>query len=67
MTEPGLHKQIEIYKGMTGRQRLQVGFELYDLARALVRLGVRFGHPAWSESQVQEEVNRRFRLAAGIP
>jgi Rv0078B-related antitoxin len=67
MCEPGLQKQIEIYRGMTGSQRLQVGFELYDLARALVRSGVLFGHPDWSESLIQEEVNRRFRLAAGIP
>jgi hypothetical protein len=66
MCEPGLQKQIEIYRRMTGRQRLQVAFDLYDLARALVRSGVRHDHPDWSEREVCEEVNRRFRLAAGI-
>jgi hypothetical protein len=62
----GLQKQIEIYRSMTGLQRLQVSLELYDLARALVRSGVLHDHPDWSEREVCEEVNRRFGLAAGI-
>jgi hypothetical protein len=60
-------KQIEIYRGMTGQQRLQIAFDLYETARALARAGVRHQHPDWDESRVQEEVVRRFRLAAGIP
>jgi hypothetical protein len=65
--EEGLRKQIEIYRGMTGQQRLQIGLRLYELARALVRGGVRHQHPDWDERQVEEEVTRRFRLGAGIP
>ena len=64
--EEGLRKQIEIYRGMTGQQRLQIGFELYELSGALVRAGVRHDYPDWDEQQVEEEVNRRFRRAAGI-
>jgi hypothetical protein len=62
----GLQKQIEVYRRMTPQQRLQIGFGLYELARTLARQGVRHLHPDWDERQVQEEVNCRFRLAAGI-
>ena len=67
MSEVGVQKQIEVYRRMSGQQRLQVGLELYDLAQALVRSGVHYDHPTWDEKQIQEEVKRRFRLAAGIP
>jgi hypothetical protein len=59
----GLERQIAIYRQMTGAQRLQVGFELYELARALVRAGVRQQHPAWEDAQIEQEVVRRFLLA----
>ncbi len=65
--EEGLQEQLEIYRRMTGQQRLQIGFELYELSRALVRAGVRHDYPDWDEWQVEQEVCRRFRRAAGIP
>jgi hypothetical protein len=65
--EEGLQQQIEIYRRMLPHERLRVGFELYELARALARSGVRYQHPEWDEDAVEEEVKRRFRLAAGIP
>ncbi len=64
--EEGLRQQIAIYRKMTGPQRLQIAFDLYDTARALVRAGVRHQHPEWTEPQVKQEVVRRFKLAAGI-
>ena len=60
--EEGLRRQIEAYRRMRPEERLRIGFELYDMARA----GVRHQHPDWDEEQVQREVARRFRLAAGI-
>ena len=65
--QEGMRKQIEIYRNMTPQQRLQIGFDLYALARILVRQGVKYQHPDWNEQQVQAEVMRRFRLGAGIP
>lgn len=65
--EEGLRLQIEIYRRMTPQERLQVGFELYDLAQEMVRCSVRHQHPDWGEDQVGEEVVRRFRLAERIP
>lgn len=65
--EDGVQKQIEIYRRMTPRERLQVSFELYDLTRTLVRQGITYQHPDWTAEQVEGEVRRRFCLAAGIP
>ena len=64
--EEGQRQQIECYRRMTPQQRLQVAFDLYELTRTLSAQGLRYQHPDWSEQQVSEEVNRRFRLAAGI-
>ncbi len=63
----GLQKQIELYRAMTPQRRLQISFELDDLARELVRSGVRHQNSDWTDEQVEQEVKRRFRLAAGIP
>jgi hypothetical protein len=62
--QAGLRKQIEIYRGMTGQQRLLIGCELYETARALVRQGVLHQHRDWDEARVEQEVLRRFQLAA---
>jgi hypothetical protein len=62
----GFEKQIEFYQRKTGQERFQIGLELYDLARAVVQAGVRHIHPDWNQSQVDNEVNRRFQIAAGI-
>jgi hypothetical protein len=63
--QAGLRKQIEIYRGMTGAQRLGIGCDLYEFGRALVRQGVLHQNPTWDESKVEREVLRRFALAAG--
>jgi hypothetical protein len=65
--EEGLQKQIEIYRRMTGQQRLQIAFRLSALSRELIRSNVRNYHPDWTDQQVEHEVVRRFRLGAGIP
>lgn len=65
--EEGLRKQIEILRGMTGKQRLEIACQLYDTARALVRANVRNQHRDWTDDLVEQEVTRRCRLAAGIP
>jgi hypothetical protein len=63
----GLQKQIDLYRRMTGQQRLQIGFELYELAREMVRCSVRHQHSDWDQEQVEQEVRRRFCLAERIP
>jgi Rv0078B-related antitoxin len=65
--QEGLRMQIEGYRRMTPQQRLQISFRLYELTRTLVRQGVKHQHPDWDHQRVEQEVLRRFRLAAGIP
>lgn len=65
--EEGLRLQIEAYRRMTPQERLQVCFRLYELTRSLARQGVKHQHPDWDEGQVEQEVKRKFLLAAGIP
>ncbi len=64
--QEGLQMQIEIYRRMTGQQRLQIAFELSDLTREIVPPHVRSYHADWTDEQVEREVIRRFLLAAGI-
>jgi hypothetical protein len=65
--DEGLQKQIEFYRRLTPQQRLQIGFELYDLAEDMVRCSVRQQHPDWSGEEVAIEVKRRFALAERVP
>jgi hypothetical protein len=64
LSHDGLEQQIAAYRRMTGQERFQIGLQLYDLARSIVRSGVRDQHPDWNDEQVEREVTRRFRFAA---
>jgi hypothetical protein len=59
----GLRKQIEIYRDMSCQERLAIGFQLHELARVLVRQGIKHQHPEWDEERVEQELVRRFVLA----
>jgi len=54
--------QIEIYRRMTGQERLQVVFRLNHLARATAASGIRSRHPDCTEDQVRLAL---FRLLLG--
>lgn len=57
---------VEVYRRMTGEQRLRIGMEFHELGRVLVRLGLRHEHPEWDEERIAREVKRQFLLAAGL-
>jgi hypothetical protein len=65
--EESLRRRIELYRRMTGQQRVQISLALYELWCVSVRRDVKCLHPDWTDEQVQQEVRRRKRLAAGIP
>ena len=50
--------QLEIYRKMSGAQRLLLAFEISELTRALARAGVRADHPEWDDKQVDRELLR---------
>lgn len=55
--EAALEKQIELYRAMTGEQRLDIALRLHELSCDLARAGIRRQYPDADES----EVNRRLR------
>ena len=54
--------QLEIHRQMSPEQRLRLALEISDDAHALALAGIRFRHPAWTESQVREERIRMLLL-----
>jgi hypothetical protein len=55
--------QKEIFRNMTGGQKLQLAMRLYWSARRLKAGWLRKQHPDWTEEQVQNEVTEIFKNA----
>lgn len=58
-----LAKQIELYRGMTGEQRLAIALELHDLSCDVAREGIRRQHPEADAAEVERLLRRRLELA----
>lgn len=56
--EAALQKQIELYRRMTGEERLQIALRLHEFSCQIAREGIRHQHPDADEN----EVNRLLRL-----
>lgn len=53
-TTPEAHAaQVEMYRRMTGQDRLQIAFRLNQLARATAVAGIRSRHPSYTDDQVR--------------
>jgi hypothetical protein len=59
--------QLEIYRAMSGEQRLLIALDMSLFARELARQGIRHDHPEWSEEQVARELLRLAFLPAPLP
>ncbi len=64
--------QKEIFRKMTGGQKLKLAMRLYWSSRRLKAAGLRQQHPDWTEEQVQREATEIFRdvracLRNGLP
>ena len=64
--------QKEIFRKMTGEQKLKAAMRLYWSARRLKAAWLRQQNPDWTEERVQKEVteifrNVRSRLHKGLP
>jgi hypothetical protein len=53
-------EQIEVFRTMTGAQRLRLAEQLYWAARKLKLAGLRAQHPDWTEEQLNAEVRQVF-------
>jgi len=56
----GAGKQIEIYRQMTGAERLRIGCELYEMAKEIVSAGIRRMFPHLNEPELSEKVKERM-------
>lgn len=60
----GARKQIEIYRQMTGAERLRIGCELYEMAKEIVSSSVRRMFPHLDELELEEKIKERMSRGA---
>jgi len=58
-----LEKQIELYRRMSGEQRLAVALGLHELSCNIAREGIRRQHPDTDDTEVERLLRRRIELA----
>ena len=58
-----LEKQIELYRRMTGEQRLAIALDLHELSCEVAREGIRRQHPQADAAEVERLLRRRLELA----
>jgi hypothetical protein len=63
--DEALKKQIEMYRRMTGEQRLQIALDLHELSCNVARDGIRAQYPDASPEEVEQHLRRRLALARG--
>ena len=59
--------QLEVFRRMTGEQRLKLALEMSDFARELSLSRIRAEHPEWSDWQVKRELLRLDFLPDALP
>jgi ABC-type Na+ transport system ATPase subunit NatA len=58
--QEGARKQIEIYKRMTGSERLRIVFELWEMALAQTKASEKSLHPDLSEEEITKRSRKRM-------
>lgn len=58
--DEGAKKQIEIYRQMTGKDRLRIAFEMWEIALAQVRASERALHPELSDAEIERRSRKRM-------
>lgn len=59
--------QLDVFRRMTGEQRLKLALEMSDFARELSLSRIRAEHPQWSDWEVKRELLRLDFLPAALP
>jgi hypothetical protein len=60
-----LDKQIELYRQMTGEQRLAIALNLHEMSCDIAREGIRHQNPKADAAEVEKLLRRRLELARG--
>jgi hypothetical protein len=61
--DEALKRQIELYRAMTGEQRLDIALRLHALACDVAREGIRRQHPDAGAEEVERRLRARLEAA----
>jgi hypothetical protein len=62
--EEGARKQIEIYQRMSGKERVRIAFEMWEMALAMTKASERGLHPELSEEEIEKRARKRMTCGA---
>ena len=62
--EEGAKQQIEIYKRMSGKDRLKIAFEMWETALKLIKASEKTLHPDVSEKEIERLARKRMTNGA---
>ena len=57
-------RMAEMLRTKTPTERLAIGFGLWESSRSFLQAHLRAAHPDWSETELQNEIARRFLSGA---
>jgi len=63
--ETALAKQIEMYRRMTGEQRLAIALDLHELSCEVAREGIRHKNPTADAAEIERLLHKRLELVRG--
>jgi len=55
--------EIEIFRRMTGEDRLRIGFEMCEFVRKMIIAGIRNQYPNISEQELKSKVKERYKIS----
>jgi hypothetical protein len=61
--EAALERQIQLYRAMTGEQRLLIALDLHDLSCDIARDGIRRQFPQADVEEVERRLRQRIEAA----
>ena len=62
--EQGARKQVEIYEGMSGKERLKIAFEMWEIAFAQAKASEKSLNPNLNEKEIERRARQRMTRGA---
>lgn len=59
--------QLEVYRRLSGAQRLEIAFDMSQFVRQLTLAALRREHPDWAERELKLELLRRLYPSSFLP
>ena len=60
----GATRQVEIYRSMSGKERLKIAFEMWEFAFSQVKASERALNPGLNEDEIEKLARRRMKDGA---